>query len=187
MTEQELTLQQCLQQLGLTELPAPINGSTDYIWVRGIVCVQKTNGTKAYCIAHNNGKEMLIKRDFGAPAKVDRVLEIYPLEQILKTRLLSDVNDKAGTLRTLCDWGYSREAVIELMTEEGKTAENIAADKAKLQQMIVEVSAEYERNRTAEEERAVERALLLDTIVEETDAKEAKQRITHARKKSKKS
>lgn len=106
------------------------------VWIQAVVKVTKCDGSSNYAVANNNGngKPSIIK-DFGNMAAIVRIENIYP-SVYLNNGDIPNFRMKKDVASYLVYNGFNEEEVNQLMSSEGKSAEEIKADNENLKSMV---------------------------------------------------
>lgn len=162
ITEKEETLQRCLNEVGLRELPK-ILSSTNANWRRAIALVQKVSGAQGYCLVKRGlDGSVNVSRTFGSMSAISEVKEIYPYDF---TKAIIDMKkataeEKAKILRRNGDNTW-RDAQ-ELTSTEGKTEEEVAAVDAMVvaaAEELAEKRARFDEEQRIKDEQHIKNAL----------------------------
>ena len=150
MTPQEETLQLALQETGLRALPSKITSGYNKTWLRAIALVTKIGGRKEYCLCDNDGNgRPIIKRDFGACAAIVSIDDLFPYEETEKADIPVLKTDKQ-IITYLCKSKYDKAEIEALLSTEGKTKEQIAADRATIDGYIKDLAVGYQKRKSDE-------------------------------------
>lgn len=154
MTPQEITLQECLSAVGLRELPPKITASYNKTWLRAICLVTKVGGLKEYCLCDNDGNgHPVVKRDFGKCAAIVLIDSIHPYEEADKADIPAlDTDEKI--IKYLCKSKHDKAEIQALLAIDGKSIEQIHADRATIDKYIKDIAHGYQK-RKADETRRV--------------------------------
>lgn len=113
---EQLTYMEALSEAKLTALPDEYVGGSDRMWIKAIVKVRKCTGIACYAIAVNNGDNTPgIIRDFGSPAAIVRVENIYPYLWVDKAAL-PDLRNKQDIIDYLSDSGYNADDIAKMLS-----------------------------------------------------------------------
>lgn len=111
------TLTEVLRDTMCEGLPPKLEDGNNIVWSRAIVKVKKNNGKGCFCVAINDGfGNPVIKKIYGTPSGVVKILAIHPLVVLEKKDLpvFATISQK---IDFLVDNGYTR-ALLEHKNEE---------------------------------------------------------------------
>lgn len=153
LTEKETTLQECLQECGLRELPSAIGADYKGTWLRAIALVTKVGGRKNYVLCENDGHgHPNIKRDFGYCAAIVFVDFIYPYEFADNT-IVPTFKDDNEIIHYLCKSRYDRVEVESLLAVDSKSPEQIEADRSEINRRINDIALSAQKSKIEEKKR----------------------------------
>lgn len=114
---QEKSMLDALSYCDLRDIPSV--DTKEYIWLRALALVEKTDGNKCYVLMEKNehGKDV-IKKDFGTTASIVNVIEIYPFK-LLEAQFYPEfkANDRKNRIAWLDRHGV-REGLEEASIEQ---------------------------------------------------------------------
>ena len=154
ITVKQETLQYALEKTGLRELPKPISPDSGIIWITAIVMVEKAGGVQSYCLASNDGEGgVSITHDFGPSLAIMKILSVHPVETLEK-RFRPDIRSNRQTIDFLAKNGYNADTIAQMLDKASHdTPESLAADRAKVRDMVNKVALKLSKQTLAEEER----------------------------------
>lgn len=156
LKETEVTLQAALQVTGIVGLPKAIDADYKGTWIKAICLVTKVTGRQNYVLADNDGNgNAVIKRDFGSSATIARIDSIHPYEE-LDERFTPNLRGDEAKATFLAKKGYDAEEIANLQSTEGKSKEQIKADKETVKSYIDRVAVGMAKETLAEEARCQE-------------------------------
>lgn len=151
ITIKDRTLQECLGKTGLRELPKPLQEGK--VWIDGIALVTRINGIESYVLVQNDGEgNPNVIRDFGPCVMINKIETIYPLNVVDK-RFLPDLRSNKAMIDFMVRFGYDKEKAVSLLDKDGKTDDEIAADRATVKNSIFKIAIKLAKENLAEEER----------------------------------
>ena len=179
MTPQETTMQECLSAVGLRSLPPKLDANDDRTWLRAIVLCTKVGGRKEYVLCENDGHgHPVVKRDFGICAAIVYIDSIHPYEFADKT-IVPTFKSDAEILFYLSKSRYDRAEIESLLSVEGKSPEQIQADREEITRRINDLALGAQK-RKAEEKKRVK---AIREYAEAVKAEKEKSRSNGRRKK----
>lgn len=136
-------LREALRYAGLGILPPAIDSSYKKRWLKAIVRVQRNNGYTGYCIADNDGADKpRIVCDFCPTGIIAGVLTVHPYsetERNIIPRFYSDEQRRDF----LWKGGFKYSEIDPLFSKEGKTPEQIKADREVINSYIEKAAIEH--------------------------------------------
>lgn len=156
ISQKEESLQQCLQKVGLRELPPALEkGSTDS-FLTAIVLTKRMNGTEAYCYAENDGdNKPTIKIDYGSSIGIVEIVSVHPVQRI-DSRVVPHFRNDEEIVQYLCKNRYDKADIENLLDNTGKTSYMIEKDRATVRSYILKTAIEFQKLNAKEEERVEE-------------------------------
>lgn len=155
MSPKEMTLGECLSQCGLRTLPKALVQGDNRIWINAIVLVSK-GGLEEYCLANNNGMGTpSITRDFGTCRAISNIISIHPIECV-SGKFTPDLRSDKAIITFLGKNGYDENTIVEMLSRENKTLDQIREDRAIVKTYINQVAIKLAKKTLAEEERCRE-------------------------------
>lgn len=134
------TLETALRVAQLGDLPPAIDDAYKKHWLKAIVKIQRSNGEIGYCLAVNDGNNKpRIIRDFNPTGIIVRVLSVHPYEESTRNIIPSFRSDEQ-ILNYFRKTDFKREEIESLLSKEGKTSEQIKADRELLNSYITQVA-----------------------------------------------
>lgn len=122
-------LEEALSIARLGDLSPAIDEKYRKQWIKAIVKVQRSNGSTGYCLAVNDGSDKpLIVRDLCPNGIIVNILSIHPYEES-SDNIIPHFKSDAQVVKYLCKNRYDRAEVERLISLEGKTPEQIKADR----------------------------------------------------------
>lgn len=156
MNPSEETMMECLSACGLRELPPKLDATDKRTWLRAICEVLKVGGRREFCLCENDGKgTVVIKRDFGICASIVQVCAIHPFEFADKTIVPTFKRD-AEILHYLSKSCYDRAEIEKLLSIDGKSPEQIEADRSEITRRINDVALGMQKRKADEKKRVEE-------------------------------
>lgn len=156
ITQKEESLQTALQKCGLRELPKAIKLEDTRMCMSAIMLTKRVNGTEAYVYAENDGNGNLsIVADYGPCVAIYSIESIHPVKMLDK-KIMPDLRSDKQIIEYLCKSAYDRSEIEPLLSKEGKTAEQIKADRETVRQYIGKVAVGFAKRQQAEAERVDE-------------------------------
>lgn len=153
LTTKAITLQKELQATGLRDLPEEWTPESGDIWINAIILCTKSNGLQEYVFAINDGNNRpIIKRDSGTPAAIKTYNKYYPVDKLEK-RFVPALRSLAAQKEFLIKYGYSAKEMEILFSKDGKTAEQVDADRKTIKGYINRVALKLAQQTLAEEKR----------------------------------
>lgn len=156
ITEKEITLQGCLQAVGILELPKKITENYNKTWIKSIVLVKKCTGHESYCLCENDGcGKPIIKRDFGRSAAVVAIQSIHPYVELDKKYTPDLRSDKQISL-FLVKNGYKEDYIESLLSKDGKSSDQVKKDRNTIKEFITKSAIKLANQDIAETQRCQE-------------------------------
>lgn len=156
LTELEISLQKALSEYGLRELPEEWSPESGVEVIDGIALVTKIGGIQDYCKVVNEGLgRFAIKRDYGKCARIISIDKIFPVN-VLQKRFAPVLKSDKDIVMFLSKNGHNAAAIESLLNTDGKTAEQIQADKAVVESYVNAVAVEIAQKTIKEEKRCKE-------------------------------
>lgn len=156
ITELEITLQAALSMYGLRELPDEWNPQSGNKVIDGIALVTKIGGIREYCkIATTSDGGFAVKKDFGKCARIISIDKVYPVNVLEKRHDIKFHND-AEIVTFLRQNGHKDKDIEALLSKDGKTPEQIDADRATIDRYVNAATIETKQKMLKEEERCKE-------------------------------
>lgn len=148
---------QCLQKTGLRELPEALtyDENDKYTFLSAIVLTVRMNGMEAYCVAENDGTGLSIRHDFGPCIAIREITRIFPIQRLDRS-IVPDLKNDAEIRQYLCKNLYSTQEIDALLAYDGKSKEQIKADREKIFQYIIKASVDFSNRQKREVERVAE-------------------------------
>lgn len=146
------TLKAALAAIGYAMLPAPLLPSHKGIWLRAVARVRLVNGTKAYCLVHNDGGSPSVLQTFGKSVAIASYEEIYPYEE-LDARFRPRLKDDKAIEEYLWRTCNNMTVVRSLLSTEGKDTERLRRDRAEIERLVLRSAIAVAQKALAEEER----------------------------------
>lgn len=138
-------LEESLRVAQIGDLPPEIDKDYKKHWLKAIVKIQRANGYIGYCLAVNDGNGGAnIIRDFNPTGIIVNILSIHPYEEVTRNIIPRFAND-AQVIKYLCKSDFKRSDVEPLLVTEGKTPEQIKADREIVKGYISQVAAKQAR------------------------------------------
>jgi hypothetical protein len=136
LTELDISKQKAIEEAGLTAMPELLTKDKKIIWLKAIVLVKKINGITNYALADSDGgPDIYLKKDFGRPAAILEIAEIYPYE-FFESRYLPKFYKDSDIINYLIK--NENIDVSLLLDDTGKTEYQIHADRARVKKMIMD-------------------------------------------------
>lgn len=140
LTKKEISLQAALQYCNLVCLPTPYDEKSKVLWVRGLALVRKITGEECYVAVENEYTATKIKKDFGTPAKIIEIVEIYPYE-MLEGYYSPHFKDDESILEYLTTYRQgTTDDYAALLNKQGKSEAQIREDRKKIRGFIKEAA-----------------------------------------------
>lgn len=153
MSPQEQTMMECLSATGLRELPPKLDANEKRTWLRAIALCTKVGGIKNYVLCENDGHgHPNIKRDFGYCAAIVFVDFIYPYEFADNT-IVPTFKDDNEIIHYLCKSRYDRSDIESLLSVDGKSPEQIEADRSEINRRINDIALSAQKSKIEEKKR----------------------------------
>lgn len=138
-------LEEALRVAQIGDLPPEIDGNYKKHWLKAIVKIQRSNGNIGYCLAVNDGNGGAnIIRDFNPTGIIVNILSVHPYEEATRNIIPRFAND-AQVIKYLCKSDFNRSDVELLLATEGKTPEQIKADREVVNSYIMQVATKQAR------------------------------------------
>lgn len=167
-------LEEALRIAQLSDLPPAIDDAYKRHWLKAIVKIQRSNGEIGYCLAVNDGNNKpRIIRDFNPTGIIIRILSIHPYEETERNIIPRFANDEQ-VVKYLCKNGFKRDEIVYLLKTEGKTDEQVNADKEILKSYIMQVANKQVQIKLESDEQARTLAAMADPKIKERKSKERK-------------
>lgn len=167
-------LEEALRIAQLGDLPPAIDDAYKRHWLKAIVKIQRSNGETGYCLAVNDGNNKpRIIRDFNPTGIIIRILSIHPYEETERNIIPRFANDEQ-VVKYLCKNGFKRDEIVYLLKTEGKTDEQVNADKEILKSYIMQVANKQVQIKLESDEQARTLAAMADPKIKERKSKERK-------------
>lgn len=167
-------LEEALRIAQLGDLPPAIDDAYKRHWLKAIVKIQRSNGEIGYCLAVNDGNNKpRIIRDFNPTGIIIRILSIHPYEETERNIIPRFANDEQ-VVKYLCKNGFKRDEIVYLLKTEGKTDEQVNADKEILKSYIMQVANKQVQIKLESDEQARTLAEMADPKIKERKSKERK-------------
>lgn len=173
-----------LKAIGWPDLPKAIDADYKKTWIQAIVKVRKYNGMESYALAVNDGDgKPRIIRDFGPAAIIAEVLSIHPYKEVESKAVVVPrfVND-AQRIKYLHKFGHKDDDIAALLSKEGKTPEQIKADRETVDGYLEQAAIKQERRLAEAEEEAAQLIAAADPKIIEKQTKARKYGRTATRK-----
>ena len=156
MKNSEYTLGECLNKCGLRSLPDALTNSEQARWINAIVLVSK-GGVEEYCIAKNDGNgKPSITHDFGVCRAITFIKNIYPIERLSDNDIIPRFKNDAEIVQYLCKSKYDRSEIELLLSVDGKSPEQIEADRSEINRRINDLALGAQKRKIAERKRVNE-------------------------------
>lgn len=152
MTPQEETLQYALQDFGLRALPKEWKPNSNIIMIDGIAEVLKVGNIREYVKVSYDGHKVSINRDYGQCLAIVKIEKIYAVNTVDKS-ILPDLRSDKQIIQYLCKSVYNVSDIEKLLSKEGKTPEQIKADREVIKGYINDLALKYQKRKLAEEKR----------------------------------
>lgn len=144
LTEKQITLQECLEYNGLTELPDVWNPADGQL-LKGMALVRKHGGRESYVSVAGDGKGgVRIIRDSGTSATVVEFIEIYQIEVLDKKHIVKCRDDKDYLNFLVKSNGFGEDHINGLLESR---------DYAILDRLVEEASMKMAEKALSEEKR----------------------------------
>ena len=167
-------LEEALRIAQLGDLPLAIDETYKKHWLKAIVKIQRSNGETGYCLAVNDGNNKpRIIRDFNPTGIIIRILSIHPYEETERNIMPRFANDEQ-VVKYLCKNGFKRDEIVYLLKTEGKTDEQVNADKEILKSYIMQVANKQVQIKLESDEQARTLAAMANPELKEKRIKEKK-------------
>lgn len=154
ITKKEETLQRCLEKTGLRKLPSTVQEGK--VWIDGIALVKRINGQEDYVLVQNDGdNNPNVVQDFGPCVMIHTIETIYPVNTVDR-KFVPDLRSNKAVTEFLVRYNYDKDEITALLDKEGKTADRIAADRAKIKNYITKTSIRIAKDSIAETNRCLE-------------------------------
>lgn len=138
-------LEEALRVAQVGDLPPEIDKDYKKHWLKAIVKIQRSNGNIGYCLAVNDGNGGAnIIRDFNPTGIIVNILSVHPYEEATRNIIPRFAND-AQVIKYLCKSDFNRSDVELLLATEGKTPEQIKADREVVKGYISQVATKQAR------------------------------------------
>lgn len=138
-------LEEALRVAQVGDLPPEIDKDYKKHWLKAIVKIQRSNGNIGYCLAVNDGNGGAnIIRDFNPTGIIVNILSVHPYEEATRNIIPRFAND-AQVIKYLCKSDFKRPDVELLLATEGKTPEQIKADREVVNGYIMQVATKQAR------------------------------------------
>ena len=138
-------LEEALRVAQVGDLPPEIDKDYKKHWLKAIVKIQRSNGNIGYCLAVNDGNGGAnIIRDFNPTGIIVNILSVHPYEEATRNIIPRFAND-AQVIKYLCKSDFNRSDVELLLATEGKTPEQIKADREVVRGYITQVATKQAR------------------------------------------
>ena len=138
-------LEEALRVAQVGDLPPEIDKDYKKHWLKAIVKIQRSNGNIGYCLAVNDGNgDANIIRDFNPTGIIVNILSVHPYEEVTRNIIPRFAND-AQVIKYLCKSDFNRSDVELLLATEGKTPEQIKADREVVRGYITQVATKQAR------------------------------------------
>lgn len=171
-----------LKEIGWPDLPQAIGKGYKKTWIKAIVKVRKYSGAESYCLAVNDGNDKpRIIRDFGPAAIIAEVLSIHPYEESEKNIIPRFKSDEQ-IFKYLTKGNFKAEEIAPLLSTEGKTSEQVEADRKQLNGYIKQVAMEQAKIMSEINDHAKELVEMADPTLKEKNIKAKKYGRTTSRK-----
>lgn len=167
-------LEAALRAAQIIDLPPAIDDKYKKTWIKAIVKVQRNNGDKGYCIGVNNGdNKPRIIRDFYPTGIIIGYLSIHPYEESARG-IMPHFTSGTQILKYLCKYGYDRAEIERLLATDGKTDEQIKANKSVLKGYVAQVAAKQAQIKSESDEQAKKLVAMSDPKLIEKERKYGK-------------
>lgn len=176
-------LEEALRVAQVGDLPPEIDKDYKKHWLKAIVKIQRANGYIGYCLAVNDGNGGAnIIRDFNPTGIIASILSIHPYEEATHNIIPRFAND-AQVIKYLCKSDFKRSDVEPLLVTEGKTPEQIKADREIVRGYISQVAAKQAR--ALEETKRISREInaMADPKLKEKNKNKRNERTTASKTK----
>jgi hypothetical protein len=122
------------------------------MWIKAIALAKKINGSKAYLLVENDGEGTIIKRDFGEPAQIVQILELYPYES-LDNKYIPHFDTDAANIEYLFKFKNDEEMqeIRRLFSTVGKTYNEIYEDRRKVRRITLACASRQARQTLADD------------------------------------
>ena len=168
------TLESALRVAQIGDLPLAIDETYKKHWLKAIVKIQRSNGETGYCLAVNDGNNKpRIIRDFNPTGIIVRVLSVHPYEESTRN-IIPFFNTEEQVIKYLCKSDFKRSEVEALLSKEGKSKEQIEADKEQIKGYIRQVSMKQAQQVEATKQLGREIAAMADPDLKEKRIKAKK-------------
>lgn len=155
LSEREYTLQMCLQEVGLSELPPAISASYTKRWIKGICLARKLNGIMSYCMCENDGGKTRLKKDFGQILPVLEIVAIHPYME-LDSKYIPDLRSNKQIIEFLTKNGYTADNIEALLSKNDKTNEQQRKDRQTVKDFVIKAAIKNAKAMSDEENRCSE-------------------------------
>lgn len=153
LTPKQITLQEALQDAGMTDLPKEWTPESNSTWISAIVLCTKVGGQQEYvrCVNDGNGKPT-VKKDYGRSAAILRYDRIFPTATLDK-RFMPDLRSDKAIITFLDKAGYKPAVIEALLSKDGKTPEQAKADRNTVKEYVTKAAIKMAQKTLAEEQR----------------------------------
>ena len=153
LTPKQITLQEALSDAKLTDLPKEWTPDSNVTWITAIVLCTKIGGIHEYVRCVNDGDNRpIVKRDYGKPATIIKYDRIFPIHTLEK-RFMPDLRSDKAIIAFLEKCGYKTEVIEAKLNKEGKSPEDVKADRAVVKTLVTKAAIKLAQTTLAEEER----------------------------------
>lgn len=145
-TMEEDSLREALNICMVGELPEPLAKDEVRIWVKGLAKVRKYDNSENWAVVKNDGsgKPHILNDVGGHMASIVKIMDVHPT-MWLDQNMLPTLNKKSDAVRYLSNHDIEGASVKALLSEKGKTEEQIEEDKAEVMKMIIKCAlADFE-------------------------------------------
>lgn len=154
LTESQITLQEALQDLGITKLPKELPYANREVLIEGIALVTKIHGIRCYVkVAGDGNGNISIKKDYGSATAIRSIDKIYATQTMDVKRFRPDLRSNKDIKTFLVKAGYGEQFVDKLLSKEGKDKEQIKLDRKTVNEYINKVAAKVAQETLDEEKR----------------------------------
>lgn len=174
LTIKDISLQECLQNVGLKELPGEWSVMDGNKWIRAIALVNKIGGISNYVLVVNNNGKTTITRDFGPSRMVTSIVSIHPYEKLGRLDT-PQLYSKKDTITFLSKNGYDADSITALLSEDGKTQADIDRDKNIVDGYVNDVALKIAKAKLTEKDRINEMKSYTSRIKTSDDKRKKRQ------------
>lgn len=136
ISEYDYTLVEALKAAHISVLPKAIMTEYNKIWVNALCLVTKAGGRQGFCLCENDGNgNCVIKQDFGTCATIIHIDTIFPYVEVDK-KYIPDLRSDKQIIEFLCKSEHRRSDIEALLSKDGKTDEQIKADRATVKEYV---------------------------------------------------